>query len=218
MAGEDRSMAKDPRADVQGCNRGSKGPGLSVRHRRMRPRLHETTPRSVVGKELVVGLDRGGSFECAPVHVARGQRSAPCGTALAKFGRAARRAWRWVGTSRKYIRLGLLHAPQFPLRNGHLLHIELFGASEGLPFGFQIVTKLQEFLGVFGRQHDGARAESVTEGVEPDCRFSLRGSGAGRLLRVAPISLYLSLGCHLSFLNEQSRFFGRGCHTDSTRI
>src|SRR5947209_8146730 len=36
--------------------------------------------------------------------------------------------------------LAYFHAPQFPLRNSHLLDIELFGPSLRLPFGVEIVA------------------------------------------------------------------------------
>ena len=83
------------------------------------------------------------------------------------------------------------HAAQFPLRDRHLLDIELFGPGLGIPFGFEIVAKLIEFLAIFARQHDGAGAKSVTEGVHADSSLTLGSFGASRLLRVASISLEL---------------------------
>ena len=70
---------------------------------------------------------------------------------------------------------------EFPLRDGHLLDVELLGPRGGLPFGFQVVAKLLEVVGVFAGQHDGAGAQSVTEGVQLDGCFSLGSLGAGRL-------------------------------------
>ena len=69
--------------------------------------------------------------------------------------------------------LGDFHARKFPLRDCHLLHIELFGPRLRLPFGFQIAAKLVEFPGVFGGQHDGAGAKTVAEGVHANSRFCL---------------------------------------------
>jgi len=79
------------------------------------------------------------------------------------------------------IRLTHFHARQFPLRDRHLLEIELFGPGLGLPFGFEIVAKAMEFLTVFAGQDDGAGAKAVTEGVEADSGLSLGSFGAGRL-------------------------------------
>ena len=74
-----------------------------------------------------------------------------------------------------------LDTGQLPLRDGHLLEVELLSPRLGLPFGFQIVAKLLKFLEVFAGQHDGAGAEAVTEAVEPDSRFPLGSLGAGGL-------------------------------------
>jgi len=79
------------------------------------------------------------------------------------------------------IRLADFHAGQFPLRDRHLFQIELFGPGVGLPFGFQIVAKLMEFLAVFAGQDDGAGAKAVTEGVQANDGLSLGSFGAGRL-------------------------------------
>src|SRR5579864_4801172 len=80
--------------------------------------------------------------------------------------------------------LNYFHADQLPLGDGHLFDIELLGPGLGAPFGFQIVAKSMEFVGIFARQHDGAGAKSMTEGVHANSRLPLRGLGASRLLRV----------------------------------
>jgi hypothetical protein len=69
------------------------------------------------------------------------------------------------------IDLAYFEARQFPLRDGHLLQIELLGPGAGLPFGFQIVTKAMEFLAVLGGQDDGAGAKAVTERVHDGCHM-----------------------------------------------
>ena len=69
--------------------------------------------------------------------------------------------------------LGDFDARQFPLRDRHLLDVELFGSGLRLPFGFELIAKLMEVLGFLARQHDGAGAKSVTEGVELAGFFSL---------------------------------------------
>ena len=56
-----------------------------------------------------------------------------------------------------------------------------------------------EILGFLGRQHDGAGAKSVTEGVELGNCFSLGSFGAGRLLCVEAIGLDLFDGSHMFF-------------------
>ena len=56
-----------------------------------------------------------------------------------------------------------------------------------------------EILRFLGRQHDGAGAKSVTEGVELGSRFSLGSLGAGRLQCVEPIGLDLFDGSHMFF-------------------
>src|SRR6202163_4714401 len=78
-----------------------------------------------------------------------------------------------------------------------------------MPFDFQIVAKLMEFGGIFARQHDGAGAESVTEGVHADSSFTLGGLGASRFLRVASIGLELFECCHRVILTNKAKF-GRG--------
>ena len=62
--------------------------------------------------------------------------------------------------------LGYFDLRQFPLRDGHLLEVEMFGSGLRLPFGLEVIAELMEILGFLGRQHDGAGAKSVTEGVE----------------------------------------------------
>ncbi len=56
------------------------------------------------------------------------------------------------------VRFAHFHARQFPLGDGHLLHVELFGAGVGLPFELQIAAKLIEFPAVFAGQDDGSGA------------------------------------------------------------
>ena len=82
------------------------------------------------------------------------------------------------------------HAPQFPLRDRHLLDVELFGSGLRQPFGLEVIAELMEILGFLGRQHDGAGAKSVTEGVELGNCFSLGSFGAGRLLCVRVCLFY----------------------------
>src|SRR5437016_13004201 len=62
-----------------------------------------------------------------------------------------------------------------------------------------------EILGFLGRQHDGAGAKSVTEGVELGNRFSLGSFGAGRLLCVEAIGLDLLDGSHIFFLDNPTQ-------------
>jgi hypothetical protein len=71
-----------------------------------------------------------------------------------------------VGVVLENVDFAYFQARQFPLRDGHLLQIELFGTGAGLPFGFQIVAQLMEFLAILGRQDDGAGAQAVTEGFQ----------------------------------------------------
>jgi hypothetical protein len=98
------------------------------------------------------------------------------------------------------IYLTYFHANQFPLRDCHLLDVELFGPGLGMPFDFEVVAELSEFLAVFARQHDGAGAKSVTEGVHADSSLSLGSFGAGRLLGVASIRFELLESCHIVIL------------------
>ena len=75
------------------------------------------------------------------------------------------------------IDLAYFHAVQFPLRDGHLLDVKLLGAGLGLPFSFEVVAKLVELLGVLARQHNGAGAKAVFEGVHANSSFTLGGPG-----------------------------------------
>jgi len=75
--------------------------------------------------------------------------------------------------------LGYFDARQFPLRDGHLLEVEMFGSGLRLPFGLEVIAELMEILGFFGRQHDGGGAKSVTEGVHFAGLFSLGSLWAG---------------------------------------
>src|SRR5438045_5868534 len=103
------------------------------------------------------------------------------------------------------IYLAYFHAGQFPLRDRHLFDIELFGPRLGMPFDFEIVAKLSERLTVFARQHDGAGAKSVTEGVHADSSFSLGCLGAGRFLGVASVGLELLECCHIVILTNKAK-------------
>jgi hypothetical protein len=100
------------------------------------------------------------------------------------------------------------HPGQFPLRDCHLFHIELFGPGLGMPFDFQVVAEVIEFLAIFTRQHDGAGAKSVTEGVHANSSLSIGGLGASRFLRVAPIGLELFECCHRVFLTNKAKLGG----------
>src|SRR5579859_6880814 len=74
-----------------------------------------------------------------------------------------------------------------------------------MPFGFQIVAELMELGGVFARQHDGAGAETVTEGVHAARSFTLGSLGASRFLRVASIGLELFERCHRAILTNRAK-------------
>ena len=63
-------------------------------------------------------------------------------------------------------------------------------------------TPLARFL---AREDEGAGAESVTEGVHADSSLSLGSLGAGRLLRVASISLELFECCHIVILTNKAK-------------
>ena len=99
-------------------------------------------------------------------------------------------------------------ADQFPLGNRHLFYVELLSPGLGLPFDFQIVAKLIEFLTIFARQHDGAGAKAMSEGVHANSSLSLGCLGAGRLLRVASISLELFECCHIVILTNKAKLAG----------
>jgi hypothetical protein len=102
------------------------------------------------------------------------------------------------------------HADQFPLGDRHLLDIELFGPRLRRPFNFQVVAKLIEFGAIFARQHDGAGAETVTEGVHANCSFTLGSLGASRFLRVATVGLELFERCHRVYPCQQSQIWDLG--------
>jgi hypothetical protein len=91
-----------------------------------------------------------------------------------------------------------------------LFDVKLLGPGLGMPFDFQIVAKLSEFLGVFARQHDGAGAKSVTEGVHANSSLSLGCLGASRFLGVASIGLELFDCCHIVILTNKAKFGGCG--------
>ena len=94
------------------------------------------------------------------------------------------------------IDLADFHASQFPLRNGHLLKVKEFGSGTGLPFAFENVAEALKFLAVFTRKDDGAGAQAMTEGIQPDSCFSLRSSGARGPLCIQTVGLDLLLCCH----------------------
>jgi hypothetical protein len=71
------------------------------------------------------------------------------------------------------------HPRQFPLRDCHLLQIELFGSGSRLPFGFQIVAKLMKFQVVFAWKDDGTGAKAVPQRIQADGGFSRGSLGAG---------------------------------------
>ena len=71
------------------------------------------------------------------------------------------------------------HTSEFPLADGHLFEVEEFRAGTGLPFLFEKVTEAIEFLAVLAGKDDGAGAEAVTEGVQPDSCLALGSAGAG---------------------------------------
>src|SRR5712671_5600335 len=100
--------------------------------------------------------------------------------------------------------LSHLHAGQFPLRNRHLLQIELRRPRLGLPFTLQIVAELIEFLAAFAGQDDGMGAKAVTERVHADSRLSLGSPGAGGFERVAAIGVDLLDGCHMVFWTSKA--------------
>lgn len=75
--------------------------------------------------------------------------------------------------------LGCFHAGEFPLGDGHLLHVELLGARLRAPFGFEVVTKLVELLEVFAGQDDPACTKAVLEGVQADSGLALGSPGTG---------------------------------------
>jgi hypothetical protein len=77
------------------------------------------------------------------------------------------------------------HARQFPLRDGHLLQIELFRPGPRAPFRLQILAKMLKFLVIFARQNNSAGTKPMAEGVEANRGLSLRSSGAGKLRPVA---------------------------------
>jgi hypothetical protein len=54
-------------------------------------------------------------------------------------------------------------------------------------------------------QHNGAGAETVTEGVHADSRFALGGLGASRFLSVATVGLELFECCHRVILTNKAK-------------
>jgi hypothetical protein len=101
------------------------------------------------------------------------------------------------------------HADQLPLGDSHLVPHRTVRSWISAPIHFQIVAKLIEFLTVFARQHNGAGAKSVTEGVHADSRLSFGGLGASRVLRIATIGLELLDCCHNSHPYQQSQIGSR---------
>ena len=100
---------------------------------------------------------------------------------------------------------GHFHARQFPLRDCHLLQIELCRPRLRLPFAFQIVAELVEFLAVFAGQDNGASAKAVPEGVHADGSLTFGSLGASGFERIATIGVDLMDCCHMVFY-EQSQF------------
>ena len=54
---------------------------------------------------------------------------------------------------------GSLDAGEFPLRDRHLLEVEVLGSGLGLPLGFEVVAELVEVVGIFTGEDDGAGAK-----------------------------------------------------------
>jgi hypothetical protein len=106
--------------------------------------------------------------------------------------------------------LSQLHARQFPLRDRHLLQIELGGSRFGAPFAFQIVAELVEFLAAFAGEDDGAGAEAVPERVHADSRLTLGSLGSGGLERIATVRVDLMDSCHIVFLTSKANLVCSG--------
>ena len=79
------------------------------------------------------------------------------------------------------IRLACFHAIEFPLRDRHLLQIELLTPRLRLPFDLQVAAKLVKFIEVLAGQDDASGAKAVMKGVHADGRFSFGRFGASRL-------------------------------------
>jgi hypothetical protein len=75
----------------------------------------------------------------------------------------------------KGIVLYYLHAVEFPLRDRHLLDVELFGGGARAPFELEGVAKLVEVAAVLALQYDGAGAQAVPDGLQVESRFDLFG-------------------------------------------
>ena len=54
---------------------------------------------------------------------------------------------------------GSLDARELPLRDRHLLEVEVLGSRLWLPFGFEVVAELVEVVGIFTGEDDGAGAK-----------------------------------------------------------
>src|SRR5262249_15031818 len=89
-----------------------------------------------------------------------------------------------------------------PLRDCHLFQIEPCRPRLRLPFAFQIVAELVEFLAVFAWQYNGTSAKAVPEGVHANGGLSFGGSGAGGFERIATISVDLMDCCHSFFTSK----------------
>jgi hypothetical protein len=100
--------------------------------------------------------------------------------------------------------LSYLHARQFPLRDRHLLQIELGGPRFGPPFAFEIVAEKVKFLAAFAGEDDGSGAKAVPERVHADSRLALGSPGSGGLERVATVRVDLVDSCHIVFLTSKA--------------
>ena len=88
------------------------------------------------------------------------------------------------------------HADQFPLRDGHLLDVELFGSGLRPPLDFEIAAEFLKAEVILAGQDDGAGAEPIAKRVQPHGGFPLRSFRAARLKRIAAICFDLLRSCH----------------------
>jgi hypothetical protein len=103
----------------------------------------------------------------------------------------------------------LVEKGQFPLIDGDLFDEGFFHFVLRIPGVGEAVEESFEFGAVFAGEDDRFGAGAVDEGVEADALLSLRGAGAGILLRVAPVGPYL-IDCSLIYLFCRSIPIGRG--------
>ena len=90
-------------------------------------------------------------------------------------------------------------AGEFPLRDGHLLDVDLLGLGLRLPFGLEIIAETLEIFLALAGEDDGTGAKAVTKGVHAGSGLSLGGFGAGGFLRVAAVGVDLLLCGHIRF-------------------